>query len=235
VSKFQRDKSPKVLRGRDLANGEEATARTPVAVEPTQVEDALGIIPAKIRHIAVTINLRDRAQTDDRELALLFRESLPVRENMFNLGRRPGVLGICCFDFLDRVLRRDVAVEVEVAALELHGALPGDGETLRSDVAVFPVVVTGGNHLLERLRVVDRETEDVGSRSGCDDLERILALSKQREFVESETSCLQFVKKICRQTSQAFARQNHGVSHGFLLMLNNENGYPFRHSRKWPR
>ncbi|OGG92744.1 hypothetical protein A2609_01450 [Candidatus Kaiserbacteria bacterium RIFOXYD1_FULL_47_14] len=78
ASKFQRDKSPEVLRHQDLANGEEATGRTPVEAPPKEVEEPLGIALAEARHIAVATDLRDRAQTDDREFALFFREGFPV-------------------------------------------------------------------------------------------------------------------------------------------------------------
>ena len=44
-----------------VANGEKATIAIPIVVEPIQVQVALGIVPVEIRHIAVAIDLRDRA------------------------------------------------------------------------------------------------------------------------------------------------------------------------------
>lgn len=44
-----------------VANGEEAVDRIPVVVEPIQVEVPLGTVRVKFRHVAVTIDLRDRA------------------------------------------------------------------------------------------------------------------------------------------------------------------------------
>ena len=44
-----------------VANGEEATGRIPATVEPIQVEVPLGIVPVEVRHVAVAIDLRDRA------------------------------------------------------------------------------------------------------------------------------------------------------------------------------
>lgn len=44
-----------------VANGEEAIVRIPVVVEPIQVEVPLGTVPVEVRHVAVAINLRDRA------------------------------------------------------------------------------------------------------------------------------------------------------------------------------
>lgn len=165
-----------VLRRRGLANGEEATDRKPAVVEPIQVEVPLGADLAESRHAPVATDLRDRAKADDRKLALLFREGFPVGEHMLDLGRRPRVRGVRGFDFLDRVPRGDVAIEMEVTAFELHDAFALDGETLRGDVVVLPVVLTGGDHLLERLPTVNRETEDVGGRHR--NLEWIPALSE---------------------------------------------------------
>ncbi len=170
VSKFQRDKSPKVLRHRDLANGEKATERRTAAVERMQEEVTLGPDLAEAGHAARAKDLRDRTETDDRELALLFREGFPVGEHVFDLGCGPRVRGILRFDFLDRILRGDVAIEVEVAGLELDDAFARDRKMLGGDVVALPVVVTGGDHLLERLPVVDRETEDIGDENA--ELER---------------------------------------------------------------
>ena len=78
ASKFQRDKSPEVLRHQDLANGEEAIVRIPAVDPPIEVEAPPGTALAEARHNAVVIDLRDRAQTDDREFALFFREGFPV-------------------------------------------------------------------------------------------------------------------------------------------------------------
>lgn len=44
-----------------VANGEEAIHRIPVIVEPIEVELALGIVPVEVRHVAIAIDLRDRA------------------------------------------------------------------------------------------------------------------------------------------------------------------------------
>ncbi len=44
-----------------VANGKEAIVRIPVVVEPIQVEVPLGIVPVEVRHVAVAIDLRDRA------------------------------------------------------------------------------------------------------------------------------------------------------------------------------
>lgn len=50
---------------------------------------------------------------------------------------------------------------MEVAGIEFHDSFPFDRKPLRRDVAVFPVVLTGHDHLFDRLPVVDREAEDV--------------------------------------------------------------------------
>jgi len=163
ASKFQRDKS-KGLRHRDLANSEEATDRTPAADPPTEAEAPLGAAPAETRHTAVAIDLRDRAQTRNRIFALLLRVFGSEGEDVLDLGCRPRICGIGRFDFLLRILRRDVVIEVEVSGFVCDDAFALDRESLRGDVVILPVVVTGGDHLLERLAVVDGEDEDVGSR-----------------------------------------------------------------------
>ena len=61
ASKFQRDKSPEVLRHQDLANGEEAIVRIPVVVEPIEVQVPLGIVPVEVRNVTVAINLTNGA------------------------------------------------------------------------------------------------------------------------------------------------------------------------------
>ncbi len=78
---------------------------------------------------------------------------------MLGLGRRPRIRGIGRFNRLDRVLGLDHAVEVKEAGLELDDTVALDGETFRREVVVLPVVVAGGDHLLQRLAVVDREAE----------------------------------------------------------------------------
>ena len=44
-----------------VANGEETVVAIPVVVPPIEVEVALGIVPVEVRHVAVAIDLRDRA------------------------------------------------------------------------------------------------------------------------------------------------------------------------------
>ncbi len=148
-----------LLRRRDLANGQEAKARRPVVVvEPIQVQVAPGTDPAEIRHRAVAIDLRDRAQSDDQELVLLLGIFLPESKQMLDLG-----WFVARFShLLNRVLRGDVTVEEKERGFEFGRAFPVDREALRRDVVVSPVVATGGDHLVERAGVVDREAERLG-------------------------------------------------------------------------
>ena len=115
------------LSGRGLvANGEKATRAIPIVAEPRQVQVAPGIVPVEIRHTAAAMDLRDRAQTNDRELALFIGVFLPEDKQMLDIGWFPS-------RFLhrrNRVLRRGGAVEVEVAAFELDFALPLIGKRL---------------------------------------------------------------------------------------------------------
>ena len=44
-----------------VANGEEPIVRVPVVVEPVEVQVALGVVPVEVRHVAIAIDLGDRA------------------------------------------------------------------------------------------------------------------------------------------------------------------------------
>ena len=44
-----------------VANSEEAIVRIPVIIPPIEVEVPVGIVPVEVRHITVTVDLRDRA------------------------------------------------------------------------------------------------------------------------------------------------------------------------------
>jgi hypothetical protein len=44
-----------------VANSKEAIVRIPIIVEPIQVEVPLGTVLVEFRHVAVVIDLRDRA------------------------------------------------------------------------------------------------------------------------------------------------------------------------------
>ena len=44
-----------------MANGEETVVAIPVVVPPIKVEVALGVVLVEIRHVAVAVDLRDRA------------------------------------------------------------------------------------------------------------------------------------------------------------------------------
>ena len=47
----------------------------PPAVPPTEAEIALGIVPVETRDVAAATDLGDRAERNDGELPLRFRES----------------------------------------------------------------------------------------------------------------------------------------------------------------
>lgn len=144
------------LRGRGkFANGEETIAATPVEAPPTDVEAASGVEPAEVRHVAVAVDLRDGTEGDNRVLPLLFRVFLPEGQQVLDLAR----LEARCLDRLDGHSRRHGGVEVEDPGLELLDAVDDHQEFLRGDVVALPVVVAGGDHLVERAAIVNRKRE----------------------------------------------------------------------------
>lgn len=157
AGKFQGSKCQGRIQGsrtRELfANAEEAVEASPATVEPIQAQVPLRTVPAEVSHVAVAIDPGHGAECHDRVLPLLFGQGCAVREEFLDLGGAESVL----LHLFDRVLRRDVAIEVEEFGFETHFAGAGQREALRRDVVVLPVVVAGGDHLLERHAVIDEE------------------------------------------------------------------------------
>lgn len=70
---------------------------------------------------------------------------------------------------------------------------------------------------LSAREVQTRESEDDVAVRVAFERERILALNKQREFLHAQTSALQLVEQVGRETSQACARQGSDDRHQILL------------------
>lgn len=181
-----------------------------VVFEQPQEEAPPGAVREESRHVTVAIDLRDRAETEDRR-PNLFLESLPMGEQVLDLGHRPGVLRVCRSDFCERVLRRDVAIyEIEVAGLELDDAFAPDGEMLYGVGIVLPVVLpvveTCADHLFGRLTVVDREAEDVGGNEDEIELECDANSSAIREagifvdYIREDTALKHLSEAVGRHT-----------------------------------
>src|SRR3989344_4635203 len=141
-----------------VANTEEPVVSIPVIVPPIEVQAALGIVPAEVRNPAAAIDLAHGAETDDRELPLLFGIFGPVSQNVLDLARLPRILDVSGKDFLHRIFRRDVAVEVEDCVFELHLTFADNRKPFGGDVVIFPIIITCSNHRLESHVVVNDVT-----------------------------------------------------------------------------
>lgn len=141
-----------------LADSGEPTAAVPliVRVAPDEAQAPPGAAPVEARHVAVAARAHPvGAEGGDRELPLLFGVLGPEGEE-FRQGRGAEVLEIeVVLDFL----RRREAVEVDEVKLHVDRAGSHDREVLRRDVAVLPVVTTGGDHLCEGHGVIHMNPE----------------------------------------------------------------------------
>ena len=141
-----------------LAEGQEPIERTPVALEPAEAEEPLATAANENADAAEAERvLPDRAKLDDRELTLEFGVLRPESQEFRHCGRAKTSLvkiGKNC-------LTRHVSSVVDKLAIELDCASSLDREVLGRDVRVYPVVATGGDHLLEREVVVHGDGIDL--------------------------------------------------------------------------
>src|SRR3989338_3071765 len=153
------------LRGRDLADGEEATAARPPTNPPAQAQVATGNAPAETRHAAADEHLADGTETDDWILPLLVRKLRPVCKQVLDPRRNPWIPRIGRLDARFGIVGLDVEVEMEFLPLQFLDTFTLHGKPLRIDVAVDPVIMAVSDHLLKRFRMVDGKQFGVGDRS----------------------------------------------------------------------
>ncbi len=145
---------------RDFANRQEAGVGIPNADTPTEAEAAPRTDLDETRHDAAANNLTNGAESDDRIIPLSIRVFGPIYQEVFGLPRHPRIPGIGPVDQVERVFRRNVPSRIDEHGFEFDDALAFDRKMLSSEIAVIPVVATCSNHLLERLRVIDRDRHD---------------------------------------------------------------------------
>lgn len=138
-----------------LTHREEAAVRTPTVAKPTEAEAALRPAPAEASHAAAATNPRDGTERHDWEFPLDVRISRAESQKFFNRCWTKSEL----VHFRDRVFRRNVAVEVNEFDFSFLLAFTLHRESVGRDVAVFPVVATGSDHLFQTLVVVHLEGE----------------------------------------------------------------------------
>lgn len=136
---------------RRLADGEEAAEPVPVVPEPVEAEQTAGAIPAEVGHVPVAVRVDPgRAEADDRELPLDFGKRGSERQELLDRRRtHPFSLEVG-----EHLLGAGSAVEVDKFEGDRNHTRAADGEVLRSDVVVLPVVATSRHHLLDGLPVV---------------------------------------------------------------------------------
>jgi len=147
-NQFREPKAPST----SLADGEEAAEPVPVEVEPVEVEVAPGAEPEEVGHVAVAAREDPgRAEGDDRELPLDFGVRGPEHQEFRDRRRaHPERLEVG-----EHPLGAGVLVQVHQFEVGVGRTVARHGEVARRDVAVAPVVVTGRDHLFDRLPVVD--------------------------------------------------------------------------------
>lgn len=142
-----------------LADGEETPDDVPreVGVVPVQAQVAPGAVPGEEGHAAAPVRAHpEGAEGHDRELSLDIGVLGPERQEVFDLRR----LEAEPVEMLGDFLGGGVAVEVDEVKFDiLLRATALDREMLDGDVVVLPVVVTGLDHVDERLVVVHRDGE----------------------------------------------------------------------------
>lgn len=142
------------------ANAEETVVPTPVAVEPTEAEFTPAATVPQPRHEAVQVDPGNGAKTDDRELALFLGVFLPEGEQVadgtsivaFFLHQPDGFFG------------RYAAIEVEDIPLPVADLLDRYREPTLGKIAVAPVIVAGGDAILEVKTTFDSQKSATTSR-----------------------------------------------------------------------
>ncbi len=135
-----------------LANGGEPAEVTQVTLAPVETQVPLRAVPAEKGHAAVITRVTpDRAERDDRKLPLQFGLVSTEGQKLPQGGRTETALV--------QLVQNDIGghrlVEVEERDFSLARSAPTDRKILVVDVAVLPVVPTGGDQVSERHVVVD--------------------------------------------------------------------------------
>ena len=147
--KIKAPKTPSSL----LANSRETAEAIPPAANPTQVQVAPRTVPAETRAAGVaTRTLPDRTEFDNWKFSLKLRMLFAESEKFTKLGRTVAHL----VEFAERLIDRDVSVEMDELHSNFGYALLFDRKVLRCDVAVCPVVLSSFNCFLHALVIIDQ-------------------------------------------------------------------------------
>ena len=137
-----------------LADCGEPAELVPAVPEPAEVQEALRTVPVETRNAAAaTPEPPDGTQRCNRELALDVGVLRTEGEQLVELGGTVAHF----VELIERVLGRDVVVEVDEFHRDFVRALPLGREVLARDVAVHPVVATELHGVLDRKAVVHRD------------------------------------------------------------------------------
>ncbi len=110
----------------------------------------------EVRDAAVATDQADGAERDHRELSLNLGEACPEGEQLCDGRSAVSRLVELTLDFVGG----GVAVEVEELPVHHDRTTTRDRKPRSGDLVVPPVILTGGDHLLERLPEIDGETAD---------------------------------------------------------------------------
>ena len=120
-----------------LADGEETPVVIPAIAEPIQVDPAAAMEAAQKRDEPTTMRVHPRrAETDDQVFPLEIRILGTQVQEMFDLAGHESPL----LQFLDRVIKLNVAVEVNQHNLGFHDAVAFEGKVRWSDIDVDAAV-----------------------------------------------------------------------------------------------
>ena len=129
----------------------------PGANPPVKAEVPLRTVPEEARHAATETDPRHRTEGDDRKLPLFVGMIRTVLEQLRKTRRCPGIRGVIRLNCRLRVIRGDVAIEVEQLPLVRDDTLAHHRKFVGGDIWIVPVTTAVGNHLGKRLCVVDGE------------------------------------------------------------------------------
>lgn len=141
-------------------SGKPATSN-PLTVEVTiQIETPLTQVLAQARDAAVATDGPEGAKEDDGKLSLLVGMFFPKGQRMFD----PRGLEAEFLHSLDDGITADVVAEVQEDEIVVHRTLATDRKVGRRDAGVVVFTPTLGDHLVERLTVVDGDDVDVAKQ-----------------------------------------------------------------------
>ncbi|OGH86931.1 MAG: hypothetical protein A2301_00380 [Candidatus Magasanikbacteria bacterium RIFOXYB2_FULL_40_13] len=148
-NQFRGPKVPSAL----LADGQEPAVLAPAVVEPAEEKLAVGTVPVQKGHAAAAARVDPRralVEAHDGELALDLGVGSPERQQFRQCGRTQAII----LEVGEHRPRAGRLVQVDELKSDRNHARAVDGEVLRGDVAIAPVVATRSDHLLDGLPVV---------------------------------------------------------------------------------